>query len=246
MRKLIESTHVSLGGEIGSPRWAFPYPDEEHHRCANGLLAEADALPPGRPTYEGLSAADPQMDGGDSRALRAFIDRTNGIATNVVSTTLRHATWDATVIDGDVPSFVADLNRLPGGNIIKYGEGPLDASLMEHGLIHEFHLLKTPAAVGRGQHMCEAVDPGPALELAGVTRFASGVGLLVYTPVRRDGGPLRQVGGTGSAGRCRGPRVQRRGGARTDPARTGRSAATVHHAEHRRARRLPGGSPGRR
>ena len=31
MRKLIESTHVSLGGEIGSPQdWAFPYLDDEH------------------------------------------------------------------------------------------------------------------------------------------------------------------------------------------------------------------------
>jgi len=182
MRKLIESTHVSLGGEIGSPRWAFPYLDEEHHRYANGLLAEADALLLGRLTYEGLSAAYPQMDGGDSRALRAFIERMNGIAKYVASTTLRDATWNATVIDGDVPSFVADLKGRPGGNIIKYGNGPLDASLMEHGLIDEFHLLMTPAAVGRGQHMFEAVDTGPALELADVTRFASGVVLLVYTP----------------------------------------------------------------
>jgi len=31
MRKLIESTHVALGGEIGSPQdWAFPYLDDEH------------------------------------------------------------------------------------------------------------------------------------------------------------------------------------------------------------------------
>ena len=37
MRKLIESTHVSLGGEIGSPQdWAFPYLDDEHARYATG------------------------------------------------------------------------------------------------------------------------------------------------------------------------------------------------------------------
>ena len=57
MRKLIESTHVSLGGEIGSPQdWAFPYLDDEHARYATALLAEADALLLGRRTYEGLSA----------------------------------------------------------------------------------------------------------------------------------------------------------------------------------------------
>jgi hypothetical protein len=35
MRKLIESTHVVLGGEIGSPEdGAFPYLDDEHMRYA--------------------------------------------------------------------------------------------------------------------------------------------------------------------------------------------------------------------
>jgi dihydrofolate reductase len=57
MRKLIESTHVSLGGEIGSPQdWAFPYLDDEHTQYATALMAEADALLLGRRTYEGLSA----------------------------------------------------------------------------------------------------------------------------------------------------------------------------------------------
>ena len=59
MRKLVESTHVSLGGEIGSPQdWALPYLDDDHMRYATGLLAEADALLLGRRTYEGLSAGE--------------------------------------------------------------------------------------------------------------------------------------------------------------------------------------------
>ena len=61
MRKLIESTHVSLGGEIGSPQWAFPYLNDEHGAYAKGLLFAADALLLGRLTYEGLSAAYPAM-----------------------------------------------------------------------------------------------------------------------------------------------------------------------------------------
>jgi hypothetical protein len=32
---------------------------------------------------------------------------------------------------------------------VKYGNGPLDATLMRHGLIDEFHLLVTPVAVGK-------------------------------------------------------------------------------------------------
>ena len=181
MRKLIESTHVSLGGEIGSPQWAFPYLNDEHGEYAKGLLFAADALLLGRLTYEGLSAAYPAMTG-DAGAPSDFIERMNSIPKYVASTTLREAGWNATVIEGDVASFVGDLKQQPGGNIIKYGNGPLDATLMEHGLVDEFHLLMTPVAVGRGQHMFEAIEGGPALHLVDVTRFSNGVVILVYTP----------------------------------------------------------------
>ncbi len=182
MRKLIESTHVSLGGEIGSPQWAFPYLNEEHNDYAKRLLFAADALLLGRLTYEGLSAAYPAMTGYDSGVPSDFVERMNSIPKYVASTTLRETVWNATVIDGDVASFVADLKKQPGSNIIKYGNGPLDATLMEHGLIDEFHLLMTPVAVGRGQHMFEAVEHGPALNLVDVTQFSNGVVILTYTP----------------------------------------------------------------
>ncbi|HVA21422.1 MAG TPA: dihydrofolate reductase family protein [Candidatus Micrarchaeia archaeon] len=182
MRKLIEMTHVSLGGEIGSPEWALPYINEEHIAYSKRMLFGADALLLGRLTYEGLSAAYPTMTGGDSRALCDFIERINSIPKYVASTTLREATWNSTVIDGDVASFVADLKQRSAGNIIKYGNGLLDITLMEHGLIDEFHLLVTPVAIGRGQHMFENIDTAPALNLVDVTRFSNGVVILTYTP----------------------------------------------------------------
>ena len=107
----------------------------------------------------------------------------NTIQKYVASSTLQETTWNATVIDGDVAAFVADLKQQPGANIVKYGNGPLDVTLMEHGLIDEFHLLVTPVAVGRGQHLFESIDTAPALKLADVTRFGNGVVVLVYTPV---------------------------------------------------------------
>jgi dihydrofolate reductase len=182
MRKLIESTHVSLGGEIGSPDWAFPYLNEEHGDYAKKLLFAADALLLGRLTYEGLSAAYPSMTARDPGAPSDFIQRMNSIPKYVASTTLREATWNATVINGDVARFVADLKQQGGGDIVKYGNGPLDATLMENGLIDEFHLFLTPVAIGRGQHLFECIDTAPALELIDVTRFSTGVVVLVYTP----------------------------------------------------------------
>jgi dihydrofolate reductase len=183
MRKLIESTHVSLGGEVGSPQeWAFPYLNQEHNDYAKGLLFTADALLLGRVTYEGLSAAYPSMIAGETGVPNDFIDRMNSIPKYVASRTLRETTWNATVIEGEVASFVADIKKQPGDNIIKYGNGALDATLMEHGLIDEFHLVLAPVAVGRGKHLFESIDTAPALNLADVMRFSNGVLILVYTP----------------------------------------------------------------
>ena len=59
VRRLIESTFVTLGGDIGSPQvWGPPYlSGPEQGACARELLFGADALVLGRVTYEGLSAA---------------------------------------------------------------------------------------------------------------------------------------------------------------------------------------------
>jgi dihydrofolate reductase len=176
MRKLIESTHVALGGQIDPLDWAFPYLDDDHTRYATELLDGADALLLGRRTYEGLSAGYPAMPSSP------FVDRMNSIPKFVASKTLTETTWNATVIPGDVASFVTDLKRQPGGAIVKYGNGPLDQVLMADNLIDEFHLLLTPVAAGSGRHLFEEIQNAAQLSLTGVRRFTSGVLVLVYTP----------------------------------------------------------------
>ena len=183
MGKLLEATHVTLGGEVGSTEWAFPYLDEQHTQYAMELLTRADALLLGRLTYEGLSVAYTRMaDQAPAGVPSDFIGRMNSIPKFVASTTLNELTWNATAIDGDVASFVDDLKRSCGQNLLKYGNGPLDATLMEHGLIDEFHLFLTPVAIGKGQHLFESIDTAPHLRLVDLRRFDSGVVILVYAP----------------------------------------------------------------
>jgi dihydrofolate reductase len=183
MGKLIEATHVTLGGEVGTNDWALPYLDDQHSRYAMELLTEADALLLGRHTYDGLSAAYTRMaEQAPAGVPSDFIDRMNSIPKHVASTTLTEPTWNATAIDGDVASFVDDLKRNHGQNLLKYGNGPLDATLMEHRLIDEFHLFLTPVAIGKGTHLFESIDTAPHLRLVDVTRFDSGVLILVYAP----------------------------------------------------------------
>jgi dihydrofolate reductase len=183
MSKLVEATHVTLGGEVGTNDWAFPYLDEQHTQYATELLTGADALLLGRRTYEGLSVAYTKMaDETPAHVPADFINRMNSIPKFVASTTSTELTWNATPIDGDVASFVDDLKCNAGQNLLKYGNGPLDATLMEHGLIDEFHLFLTPVAIGKGTHLFESIDTAPHLRLVDVNRFDSGVLVLVYAP----------------------------------------------------------------
>jgi dihydrofolate reductase len=183
MGKLVEATHVTLGGEVGSTEWAFPYVDEQFSQYAMELLTSADALLLGRLTYEGLSVAYTRMaDETPAGVPSELIGRMNSIPKFVASTTLEEPTWNATTIDGEVASFVDNLKRNAGQSLLKYGNGPLDATLMEHGLIDEFHLFLTPVAIGRGKHLFESIDSAPHLRLVDVTQLDSGVLILVYAP----------------------------------------------------------------
>jgi len=147
------------------------------------LLRRTDALLLGRHTYEGLSIAYTRMtDEPPAGVPSNFIDRMNSLPKFVATTTPRAVTWNATAIGGDVASFVHDLKRNAGQTLLKYGNGPLDATLMEHGLIDEFHLFLTPVAIGKGTHLFESVDTAPHLRLVDVRRLDSGVVILVYAP----------------------------------------------------------------
>lgn len=126
MRKLIESTFVTLDGVISNPQnWGPPYWDDEHVGYSQRPLADADALLLGRKTYEGFAEAWPSR-GGDP-----FADRINSMPKHVASRTLEDATWNAAVIKGDVAAEVAKVKQASGGNILKYGTGEVDGTLMQ-------------------------------------------------------------------------------------------------------------------
>jgi len=64
-----------------------------------------------------------------------FAQRMNSLPKYVVSSTLQEATWNSTIIIGDVASKIAELKQQPGQYILKYGTGPLDRLLMENNLV---------------------------------------------------------------------------------------------------------------
>jgi dihydrofolate reductase len=172
MRKLVESTFVTLDGVIDSPQdWGAPYWDDEHASYASGLLFAADALLLGRATYEGFVQAWPSRTG-------EFADHINAMPKHVASRTLQEATWNATVIEGDVAEEIAKLKQQPGENILKFGTGELDRALLAHGLVDEFHFWVFPVLAGGGQRLIDGID-ATHLKLVDTTTFGSGI--VVHT-----------------------------------------------------------------
>jgi len=176
MRKLVESTFVTLDGVINAPQeWSPPYWDEEHARYATKLLFAADALLLGRATYEGFAQAWPSRSGDD------YTDRINGMPKYVASRTLKEATWNATILRGDVAEEVAKLKAEEGENILKFGTGELDRTLIANRLVDEFHFWIFPVLVGGGQPLIEGIET-THLELVQTTTFSTGIVVHTLTP----------------------------------------------------------------
>lgn len=183
MRKLIESTFVTLGGDIGAPQdWGPPYLScEDGGRLNRELLYGADALLLGRKTYEGLAPAYTAMAMDEPGPDSDFVAKMNAIPKYVASTTLTDVGWNASLLEGDVAERIAELKKQPGEYMLKYGTGPLDRVLLRHGLLDALHLWIVPVTNGPGQRLFEDVA-ATGLKLTGTRTLSTGVVVLTYRP----------------------------------------------------------------
>ena len=174
MGKLVESTFMALNGFITAPQeWSAPYWDDEHAAYASKLLLDADALLLGRRTYEGFVQAWPQRSGDP------FSDRINAMPKYVASRTLRDATWNASIVGGDAAREVARLKEKQ--NLLKYGTGELDRTLIAEGLVDELHVWVFPVLAGSGDPLIDGIET-THLKLVETTPFASGIVVNTYVP----------------------------------------------------------------
>ena len=176
MRKLIESTLVSLDGVIKAPeRWASF--DAESTALSLEQLGNYDAFVMGRVTYEkfyanwGHTAGNP------------YTDRINAMPKYVASRSLTQTAWNATLLGPSPSSAIARLKDQPGKDLIKYGTSRFDDTLVRDHLIDEFHFWFTPVVVGPGQRLFEHVDTsGLDLRLTDERRLENGSVILTYAP----------------------------------------------------------------
>lgn len=178
MKKLINSTYVSLDGVQAEPQeWSLAYFNDEAGEFANEMLYGSDAMLMGRVTYEGFAKAWTPRTGD-------FADRFNSMPKYVASRTLTTLSWNSRLIEGDLVSEVAKIKEQE--SLIMYGYGPVGRALLKAGVLDELRLWIHPEIVGRHGADGLLFHSGSAakLDLADVKTFATGVIVATYTPKR--------------------------------------------------------------
>jgi dihydrofolate reductase len=181
MRKLVNSTYISLDGLVDHiENWPpVPPSDDEERRNAIQLelLQASEILIMGRRTYEGFAPVWSAQSGDE------FSDYINGMRKYVVSSTLTAPDWNnTTVISQDPVSAIRALKEEPGGGIVQYGFGRLSFALLEAGLLDELRLWIHPFFVGHGgpaDLLYRDTIPA-AFELLDVTTLRSGMVITTH------------------------------------------------------------------
>jgi dihydrofolate reductase len=181
-RKLIATYFVSLDGVVEAPQdWHFPYFSEEMGAAIGAAMQTSDAMLCGRITYEEWAAFWPEAD-------NDMAEHMNATPKYVASTTLEEVGWsNAHLLDGDIPTAVAELKQQPGKDIVMSGSATLARSLLREGLVDELHLMLHPVVVGKGARLFPNGD-SHALALAASSTFATGVVHAIYQPADSIGG----------------------------------------------------------
>jgi dihydrofolate reductase len=180
MRKLINSTYISLDGVIQNPQnWpSLGSFAEDGDRLQTELLLSCDGVVMGRHTYEGFAPV------WSSRSGDTASDRINAMPKYVASTTLKDPAWTNTTVfhDGAVDR-IAALKKENGGDLVQFGFGSLTYALLEAGLVDELRMWIHPFFVGRAttDDLLFRPTAPAAFGIADVTRLGSGVVILSYT-----------------------------------------------------------------
>jgi dihydrofolate reductase len=190
MRKLIVNTFVTLDGVMQAPGgpeedptggfeqggWSVNYWDES----MQATMAEAVATPfdllLGRKTYEIFAAHWPYAD--DPMA-----DKLNSATKYVASNTLDSVEWtNSKLLDGDVPTAVAELKAQEGPEIQVHGSADLIQTLLRHELIDEFRVWIFPVVVGPGKRLFGEGTVPAGLALVDSKTSTTGVVIATYRP----------------------------------------------------------------
>jgi len=153
--------------------WAAPRGDETIAAKMGERMGASFAFLFGRRTYEDLLASWNAQGG-------PFKDALNNTAKYVASSDpATRLDWpNSTLLQGDIPTAVADLKRSSGTNLVIMGSAELIGSLMAADLIDEYLLMIHPLVLGTGRRLFPG---GRQASLRLVDSIITGKGVLIAT-----------------------------------------------------------------
>lgn len=186
MQPLTYSIIVTLDGCCDHQAFA---PDEEGHRHATELLAQADTLLFGRVVYQMMEEAwRPVAETGErpdwmTAWMVPFARTIHAARKVVVSRTLERVDWNAELVRGDLRTAVEALKRQPGRGILTGGVR-LPLALAELGLIDAYEFVVHPRIAGHGPTLLGGLSRRLELTLEDRKELSSGAVAMRYVPVR--------------------------------------------------------------
>lgn len=187
MRKVVGGLFTSLDGVVEAEilpqpqaeEWTPFYADMQDFMVE--AINEQDAVLLGRGTYQAWATFWPTAP--TEMPFARFI---NPVPKYVVSSTLSDVeAWQpTTVLRGDIPQTIAQLQQQPGKSIGVHGSLTLIRSLLEWDLLDELNLAVFPILLGGGRRLLKDGDRLKKLRLVNSKSTKTGGLLLTYQRAR--------------------------------------------------------------
>jgi len=187
MGKLIYGMNVSVDGYVADAKddigWSSP--SEDLHRFWNDRERDTALALYGRRLYNLMAAYWPTADQApDADPVTVDFARVwRALPKVVFSKTLESVDWNSRLERGDPVEVTARLKAETDGTLEVAG-ATLAAPIVQAGLVDEFLIVVTPAAVGGGKPFFPSLPSWLTLRLAENRTFDNGAVLLRYEVVR--------------------------------------------------------------
>ena len=182
MCKIIYRHHISLNGLIEMPgdRPDWVIADEELFRYSNNLERQVGGYLWGRGMYENNRALWSPAGTQSMPAYQVeYLQIWKQIPTVVLSSTLERVEGNARLERGDPVAVVTRLKEQPGPDL-SVGGVQLASTLIQAGLIDEYHIFIQPIILGAGRSIYPALNEAVRLKLVETHTFKTGIVYLRY------------------------------------------------------------------
>jgi len=192
MRKVLLSNLVTLDGFFAGPKGELDWHivDEEFNQYAIDLLSKVDALLFGKVTYQLMAdywpaaATNPSTPKSDVE----IADKMNNLPKIVFSKTLQEVKWNnSRLVKDNIAEEISKMKQQPGKDMVIFGSGSIVSTFMQHGLIDEYRIIVNPIVLGNGKPLFKGINGKQNLKLLKTRVFGSGVVILYYQPMGKEG-----------------------------------------------------------